>query len=34
MVDYLPAEKKTYVEAFLDNVNWSAVEARYEKELN
>lgn len=33
MVDYLPAEKKTYVEAFLDNVNWSVVEARHEKAL-
>lgn len=29
MVDYVPAEKKTYVEAFLDNVNWSVVEARF-----
>ncbi len=28
MVDYVPAEKKTYVEAFLANVNWSVVEAR------
>ena len=28
MVDYVPAEKKTYVEAFLANVNWTVVEAR------
>ncbi|MDB5189668.1 MAG: manganese/iron superoxide dismutase-like protein superoxide dismutase, Fe-Mn family [Parcubacteria group bacterium] len=28
MVDYLPAEKKTYVEAFLENVNWRMVESR------
>lgn len=28
MVDYVPAEKKTYVEAFLDNVNWSVIEGR------
>lgn len=28
MVDYLPAEKKTYVEAFLDNLNWEVVERR------
>lgn len=28
MVDYVPAEKKTYVEAFLENVNWSVVEDR------
>ncbi|MDB5265042.1 MAG: manganese/iron superoxide dismutase-like protein superoxide dismutase, Fe-Mn family [Parcubacteria group bacterium] len=29
MVDYVPAEKKTYVEAFLDNLNWTAVEKRF-----
>jgi len=29
MVDYVPAEKKTYVEAFLDNVNWSVIEGRF-----
>ena len=28
MVDYVPAEKKTYVEAFLENVNWSVVGER------
>jgi Fe-Mn family superoxide dismutase len=28
MVDYKPAEKKTYVEAFLDNLNWNVVERR------
>lgn len=28
MVDYVPAEKKTYVDAFLANVNWGVVEAR------
>lgn len=28
MVDYKPAEKKTYVEAFLENVNWNVVEGR------
>lgn len=33
MVDYLPAEKKTYVEAFLDNVNWSVVESRHTKAI-
>lgn len=31
MVDYKPAEKKTYVEAFLDNVNWTVVEDRLAK---
>jgi len=29
MVDYKPAEQKTYVEAFLENVNWTVVEARF-----
>ncbi|MBU2329897.1 Fe-Mn family superoxide dismutase, partial [Patescibacteria group bacterium] len=33
MVDYVPAEKKTYVEAFLENVNWSVAEARINKAL-
>lgn len=28
MVDYVPADKKTYVEAFLENVNWGVVENR------
>ncbi|MDD2658003.1 MAG: Fe-Mn family superoxide dismutase [Candidatus Pacebacteria bacterium] len=30
MVDYVPAEKKTYVDAFLANVNWSVVEKRFD----
>lgn len=29
MVDYLPAERKTYVETFLKNLNWSIVEKRF-----
>jgi superoxide dismutase, Fe-Mn family len=29
MVDYLPAEKKNYVEAFFKNINWSVVEKRF-----
>ncbi len=28
MVDYKPAEKKSYVEAFFENVNWDAAERR------
>ena len=28
MVDYVPAQKKDYVDAFLENVNWGVVEAR------
>lgn len=31
MVDYTPAEKKTYVDAFLDNVNWTVVETRFDE---
>lgn len=30
MVDYLPAEKKQYIEAFLKNLNWSVVADRYQ----
>ncbi len=30
MVDYLPAEKKNYIEAFLKNLNWSVVEKRFD----
>lgn len=29
MVDYLPAEKKTYVDAFFANLNWDVVENRF-----
>ncbi len=29
MVDYVPAEKKSYVEAFFDNLDWSSVERRF-----
>ena len=29
MVDYVPAEKKNYVEAFLANLNWPVVEKRF-----
>lgn len=29
MVDYRPAAKKEYVEAFFQNLNWSAVEKRF-----
>ncbi len=31
MVDYVPSEKKTYIEAFLKNVNWGIVEKRFEE---
>lgn len=29
MVDYVPADKKSYVDAFLSNVNWSMPESRF-----
>lgn len=31
MVDYIPAEKKDYINAFLSNLNWSVVEERFKK---
>jgi len=31
MVDYLPAEKGEHIDAFLQNINWSVVEKRFEK---
>ena len=33
MVDYLPAEKKNYIEAFFDNINWSVCENRFIQSL-
>ncbi len=33
MVDYMPAEKKNYVEAFLENVNWEVIEKRFLSEV-
>jgi len=29
MVDYKPAEKKSYIDAFFDNLNWKVIEARF-----
>jgi superoxide dismutase, Fe-Mn family len=29
MVDYKPAEKRTYVDAFFENLNWGVVERRF-----
>jgi len=31
MVDYMPADKKNYIDAFFDNVNWTVVEKRFEE---
>lgn len=33
MVDYVPADKKSYVEAFLANLNWSVIEARFDQAM-
>ena len=30
MVDYVPADKERYIDAFLRNVNWTIVEERYD----
>lgn len=30
MVDYLPSEKKQYIDAFFKNLNWTKVEARFD----
>jgi superoxide dismutase, Fe-Mn family len=31
MLDYVPSEKKKYVEAFFENLNWGVIEANYTK---
>lgn len=31
MVDYVPADKKNYIDAFFANLNWSIVEKRFEE---
>lgn len=31
MVDYVPADKKSYIDAFFANVNWSVIEERFAK---
>jgi Fe-Mn family superoxide dismutase len=33
MVDYVPADKKSYVEAFMENVNWEVIEKRFLSEV-
>ncbi len=33
MIDYVPADKKTYVEAFLENVDWAVIEKRFLSEV-
>jgi Fe-Mn family superoxide dismutase len=31
MVDYVPAEKKNYIDAFFANLNWTVIEKRFEE---
>lgn len=34
MVDYVPAEKKNYIDAFFANLNWSVIEKRFAESKN
>jgi Fe-Mn family superoxide dismutase len=31
MVDYVPADKKSYIDAFFDNLNWTVIEKRFDE---
>jgi Fe-Mn family superoxide dismutase len=31
MVDYVPADKKNYIDAFFENLNWTVIEKRFEE---
>lgn len=31
MVDYMPSQKKDYIDAFFDNLNWTVCERRFDK---
>ena len=31
MIDYLPSQKKEYISAFFENVNWDFVEENFKK---
>ncbi|MFZ2500745.1 MAG: Fe-Mn family superoxide dismutase [Minisyncoccia bacterium] len=33
MVDYVPAEKKNYVDAFFANINWGVIEKRFDEAM-
>jgi Fe-Mn family superoxide dismutase len=33
MVDYVPADKKSYIDAFFTNLNWSIVEKRFDEAM-
>lgn len=34
MVDYVPADKKNYIDAFFSNLNWSVIEKRFEAAMS
>lgn len=34
MIDYAPSDKKKYIEAFFDNLNWNVMEERFKKAKN
>lgn len=34
MVDYVPADKKNYIDAFFANINWSVVEKRFDRAIS
>jgi Fe-Mn family superoxide dismutase len=33
MVDYVPADKKNYIDAFFSNVNWTVIETRFDESM-
>ena len=33
MVDYVPADKKNYIDAFFANLDWSVVEKRFNEAM-
>ncbi len=34
MVDYVPVEKKNYIDAFVENLNWGVIEKRFDVAMN
>lgn len=33
MVDYVPADKKSYIDAFFSNINWTTIEKRFDDSM-
>jgi len=33
MIDYLPSQKKEYISAFFENVNWDVAEENFKKSV-